>query len=181
MVEREIEGRRQPIVTVIRTADRLTFFELHRAIRAAQADPVELAWTAWNTFSWVPLWLFRLLWPLVWWMIRRNPELQRIYRGTVGVTAVGMFTHGGGWGIPVTNNTEITIGGTVIRPTFVGDTVVPREMVALTLSFDHTLIDGAEAVRFTERFRQLIESAHGLPATAEPAAPAVSRLAVPSP
>ncbi|TMD02202.1 MAG: 2-oxo acid dehydrogenase subunit E2 [Chloroflexi bacterium] len=32
----------------------------------------------------------------------------------------------------------------------------------MTLSFDHAIIDGAPAARFTERLKDLIESGYGL-------------------
>jgi pyruvate/2-oxoglutarate dehydrogenase complex dihydrolipoamide acyltransferase (E2) component len=37
-----------------------------------------------------------------------------------------------------------------------------RELVSLTLSFDHQVIDGAPAARFGARFKELIEEAYGL-------------------
>ena len=32
----------------------------------------------------------------------------------------------------------------------------------MTLSFDHTMIDGAPATRFTEQLKELLESGYGL-------------------
>jgi len=37
-----------------------------------------------------------------------------------------------------------------------------REYLSLTVSFDHNMIDGAQAARFTERLKELIESGYGL-------------------
>ena len=37
-----------------------------------------------------------------------------------------------------------------------------REYLCITLSFDHDLIDGAPAARFTGRLKELIESGYGL-------------------
>jgi pyruvate/2-oxoglutarate dehydrogenase complex dihydrolipoamide acyltransferase (E2) component len=37
-----------------------------------------------------------------------------------------------------------------------------RDMLGLTLSFVHDLVDGAPAARFTQRFKALIESGYGL-------------------
>ncbi len=37
-----------------------------------------------------------------------------------------------------------------------------REYLSLTISFDHDIIDGAPAARFTERLKELIESGYGL-------------------
>jgi len=37
-----------------------------------------------------------------------------------------------------------------------------REYLCMTLSFDHSIIDGAPAERFTGRLKELIESGYGL-------------------
>ena len=39
---------------------------------------------------------------------------------------------------------------------------VLRDYLSLTVSFDHNMIDGAPAARFTERLKELIESGYGL-------------------
>jgi pyruvate/2-oxoglutarate dehydrogenase complex dihydrolipoamide acyltransferase (E2) component len=75
-----------------------------------------------------------------------------------------MFGRGGGWGIafPV-HALSIVVGGLAVRPGYHEGRLEPREVLALTLSFDHDVVDGAPAARFTERFRRLIEAADGLP------------------
>jgi pyruvate/2-oxoglutarate dehydrogenase complex dihydrolipoamide acyltransferase (E2) component len=45
--------------------------------------------------------------------------------------------------------------------------IEPREILNLTVVFDHHVIDGAPAARFTRRLVELIESGHGLVETAE--------------
>jgi pyruvate/2-oxoglutarate dehydrogenase complex dihydrolipoamide acyltransferase (E2) component len=37
-----------------------------------------------------------------------------------------------------------------------------RDYLSLTVSFDHNMIDGAPAARFTERLKDLTESGYGL-------------------
>lgn len=37
-----------------------------------------------------------------------------------------------------------------------------REYLNVTLDFDHDIVDGAPAARFGQRFRELVESGHGL-------------------
>jgi pyruvate/2-oxoglutarate dehydrogenase complex dihydrolipoamide acyltransferase (E2) component len=37
-----------------------------------------------------------------------------------------------------------------------------REYLSMTISFDHDIIDGAPAARFTQRLKELIESGDGL-------------------
>jgi pyruvate dehydrogenase E2 component (dihydrolipoamide acetyltransferase) len=54
---------------------------------------------------------------------------------------------------PVVNSPEVAILGlsrSVTKPVFDGETFVPRLMLPLSLSYDHRVIDGAEAARFTK-------------------------------
>jgi pyruvate/2-oxoglutarate dehydrogenase complex dihydrolipoamide acyltransferase (E2) component len=37
-----------------------------------------------------------------------------------------------------------------------------REYLCMTLCFDHDVVDGAPAARFTARFKELVESGYGL-------------------
>jgi hypothetical protein len=75
-----------------------------------------------------------------------------------------MFATGGGWAIPLAYHTlDVTVGGISRKPGAVGGTNVIRDYLCLTLSFDHDIIDGAPAARFTSRLRELIESGYGLP------------------
>jgi pyruvate/2-oxoglutarate dehydrogenase complex dihydrolipoamide acyltransferase (E2) component len=163
MVERDVDGVRHPIIAVLRAANRRSLEEIHADIRNAQHGAVEETWTALASFRYVPYLVFRLIWPVLWWMIRRRPDLQRHFRGTVGVSAFGMFGNGAGWGIPITNITSISVGGIATRPAFVDGKVLPREMLSVTISVDHAMIDGAATARFVATLRELVESGHGLP------------------
>ncbi len=53
---------------------------------------------------------------------------------------------------PVVNSPEVAILGvsrSVIKPVFDGTAFIPKLMLPLSLSYDHRVIDGAEAARFT--------------------------------
>jgi pyruvate dehydrogenase E2 component (dihydrolipoamide acetyltransferase) len=53
---------------------------------------------------------------------------------------------------PVVNSPEVAILGlsrSFMKPVFDGENFVPRLMLPLSLSYDHRVIDGAEAARFT--------------------------------
>lgn len=59
----------------------------------------------------------------------------------------------------------LTVGGIATRPVFVADgTVQPREYLSLTVSVDHDVVDGAPAVRFVQRLKELVENGCGLAA-----------------
>ncbi|HEX2483434.1 MAG TPA: 2-oxo acid dehydrogenase subunit E2, partial [Methylomirabilota bacterium] len=52
------------------------------------------------------------------------------------------------------------VGRIVARAVVVDEaagTIAPRKMVALSLTFDHRVVDGAPAARFLQRVKQLVE------------------------
>jgi hypothetical protein len=88
---------------------------------------------------------------------------QRV--GTVAVTAVGMFAGGGGYGISPMSlmSLEVVVGGMSQRPRVVNGQVEVRDVLDLTLSIDHNVVDGAPAARFGADLRELMEDAVVLP------------------
>jgi pyruvate/2-oxoglutarate dehydrogenase complex dihydrolipoamide acyltransferase (E2) component len=162
-IERDMAGQKQPIVYIVRAANKKTFREIHHEIRAAQVEAVEKAWVSFRDFHFLSVVVFRFIWPIFWWMLGRYPQVQKRYGGTVGLTAVGMFGKGAGWGIPVEYRAlNITLGGLAEKPGVVDGQIAIREYLCMTLSFNHNLIDGAPAARFTERLKDLVESGYGL-------------------
>jgi hypothetical protein len=95
---------------------------------------------------------------------RRYPQLWKKYVGTVGITSVSMFGKGAAWGIPPALPIPLmmTVGGIGEKPVLVDGQLVMRDYLSLTISFDHDIVDGAPAARFTERLKELIESGYGL-------------------
>jgi pyruvate/2-oxoglutarate dehydrogenase complex dihydrolipoamide acyltransferase (E2) component len=162
-IERDMAGHKQPIIYIVRAANKKTFQEIHYEIRTAKVEAVEKAWVSFRDFRFMPLVVFRVIWPIFWWMLGRYPQVQKKYGGTVGLTAVGMFGKGAGWGIPVDYHTfHITLGGIAEKPGVVDGQIAIREYLCMTLSFNHDTIDGAPAARFTERLKDLVESGYGL-------------------
>jgi pyruvate/2-oxoglutarate dehydrogenase complex dihydrolipoamide acyltransferase (E2) component len=69
-----------------------------------------------------------------------------------------MFGPAGGWGIPIAPPTlMITVGGIAMKPRYVDGNLEPRELLDLTISVDHAVVDGATAARFTRRLTDLLE------------------------
>jgi pyruvate dehydrogenase E2 component (dihydrolipoamide acetyltransferase) len=74
----------------------------------------------------------------------------------LGMYGIDMFT-------PIINLPECAIlgvGRIKTQPVMSGDQVVGRQMVWLSLTFDHRLVDGGPAARFLQRVVQLIERPH---------------------
>jgi pyruvate/2-oxoglutarate dehydrogenase complex dihydrolipoamide acyltransferase (E2) component len=173
-IEREMEGRKQPIMYIVRDANAIGVRQITHEIRSAQAAPVERTWEGFQWERWLllaPMFVLQALWALFWRARGRYPRLQKRYGGTVGLTAVGMFGNGGGWAIPFGYHTlDVAVGGIAKKPGVVDGSIAIREYLCLTLSFDHDVVDGAPAARFVSRFRDLIESAYGLREVQEGAA-----------
>ena len=94
-----------------------------------------------------------------------NPDWFKRFGGTVGISSVGMFGPAGGWGIPIAPSTlMITVGGIATKPRYLDGQLQPREMLDLTISVDHEVVDGAPAARFARRLAELVEQADGLSA-----------------
>jgi len=96
--------------------------------------------------------------------LRRDPTLVTSMAGTVGISSVGMFGKGhAGWGIATgSHGLDLIVGGTSRRLAEVNGRVEARDILSLTIIFDHDIIDGAPAARFTRKLVELIESAYGL-------------------
>jgi pyruvate/2-oxoglutarate dehydrogenase complex dihydrolipoamide acyltransferase (E2) component len=58
----------------------------------------------------------------------------------------------------------ITVGGIATKPRYVDGVLQPRELLDLTISVDHAVVDGAPAARFARRLAELVEHAVGLSA-----------------
>ncbi|KWT69313.1 Dihydrolipoamide acetyltransferase component of pyruvate dehydrogenase complex [Hyphomicrobium sulfonivorans] len=80
-----------------------------------------------------------------------------IQGGTFSISSLGGI--GGTSFTPIVNAPEVAILGVVratIRPVWNGDKFTPRLMLPLCLSYDHRVIDGASAARFTSRLVEIL-------------------------
>jgi len=153
--------QKYPVTHIIRSANRKSFQEIHTEIRQVQAAARERPNIPRRKS--VPMRIFRLLPAFArrffYRIIRRNPVWMKRNVGTVALTAVGMFGQGGGWGIPIAATPLfITLGGIAEKPGVAQGQIQIREVLSLTLTFDHDVVDGAPAARFASRLKELIES-----------------------
>jgi len=156
LFEREIDGESIPEPVGIQAANRKTYRRINDELRAAQKhDGRQLGsatGVAWVRF--IPGFLLRTFVRLA----SRNIGMQKRF-GVVGVTAVGMFASGPMWLVPLTNATvTVAVGSIAKRPALVEGGLQEREHLCLTVSFDHDIVDGAPAARFTTRFAELLSS-----------------------
>lgn len=157
LVERTIHGQPVPDMLAVHAADTRSYRQIQAEIRAAQrtaAAPL-------GALSGLD-WLLRLIPPALFTtfvrLAARSVTMARRY-GVVAVTAVGMFGPSPLWVVPLSGATVgVAVGSIVERPVCVEGGVEARAHLCLTLSFDHDLIDGAPAARFTKRLAELLAS-----------------------
>lgn len=167
MIERDFGASRAPIGYVVCGAQRKSFLDIHREIRTVQSEPAALPEFRLGSMVTVGQWLWSsssLVRRLLGAFMRRHPTLIASLIGTVGITSVGMFGKGiSGWGIaPMMHGVDLIVGGVTTQPAVVEGQIVPREMLNLTVTFDHAIIDGAPATRFVRALVNRIEQADGL-------------------
>lgn len=157
MFEVDFGNRKVPIPHVFREINKKNFKEIHDELRAVQNRPQrteEARFMRW--FLYLPAFLRRLFY----WVVMRFPQTFRDTSSPVMVTAVGMFGTGGGWAITMPNFTlNIGVGGISKKPGVHDGRIEIREILDLTVSIDHDVVDGAPAARFVQSFRTNLEDA----------------------
>ena len=160
LFEVEVAGKKTIRPHILRGVNKKSFRDLHDEIRAFQQEhqgSTESRFIDW--FVRLPGFARRTF---LWFLFKR-PDLIKKYYGTVLVTSIGMFGEGSGWGIPVPNHTlQLTLGGIARKPGFFEGRIEAREYLSMTISFDHDIVDGAPAARFTQRLKELVEAGYGL-------------------
>jgi pyruvate/2-oxoglutarate dehydrogenase complex dihydrolipoamide acyltransferase (E2) component len=166
----EPEANAVAIPHIIRNADSKSVMEITQEIRNIQQHPKASAQNS-KSIHWaakLPRWIRMLAFRYMKW----SPHRFRKYQGTVILTAVGMFgKHSGGYGMAFLpcHTLGVCVGGIQRKPGIVAvqeeeegplvENIVPRDFLNLTVSFDHDIIDGAPAARFTQKLVDQIESA----------------------
>jgi hypothetical protein len=88
-----------------------------------------------------------------------DPVRARQRRGTVMVTTVGSSGRTAGWILPTRtmHNLQISIGSIARKPGLEGGRVAVRDIMHLTVGFNHDVVDGVPARRFMEDLVRHIE------------------------
>ena len=86
-------------------------------------------------------------------------KLDELNGSTITITSLGAL--GGIVSTPVINAPEVAIVGVnkiATRPVYVDGVLVPRQIMNLSSSFDHRIIDGANAASFVQDIKRLLET-----------------------
>ena len=165
VVERKVEGVRVPLPLVIRRANEKSVDDIYTEIRAAQKQAIlnegnyvlsenRVSRSAMKLYYALPqrLRLFLLN------RILRNPFRRKNMMGTVMVTSIGSAGTLPGWIIPkAMHNLCFALGSIVKKPRVVENEIRIRDILHLTILFDHDVVDGIPAARFAARLVERIE------------------------
>ena len=86
-------------------------------------------------------------------------KMHELQGGTFTLTSVGNI--GGRFATPIINHPEVAILGVNQihdRPMVINGEIVARKMMYLSPSFDHRILDGAVAARFTSALKAILEN-----------------------
>src|SRR5664279_4148269 len=163
------------LVHVVRDADIRRVADISAELRTVKADPVTT--TSGRMLTIVAPAAGRVpgLYRAMFAAMSRSRRIH-LATGTLQVTAVGMFAAGGGFAIapPTLASLVVVVGGLSKRPLVIGDRIEARDVLDLTVTIDHNVVDGAPATRFAAELRHLLHTAavlapdHVPPASAPP-------------
>lgn len=91
-----------------------------------------------------------------------NPITIKKMEGTVFITSVGMYGSIPGFALPyMIGNRAVSfaLGSIVKKPVIIEKEITEREFLSMTICFNHDLVDGAPAARFTNYLKKSIENA----------------------
>lgn len=165
-LEKVVDGVRVPLVTVIRNVNNKSVQEIYSDIKEAKNKDVQfekdyvLEKRKGNKlnklFFNLPQWL-RLI---VWKILMKKPSMMKKNMGTVIVTGIGITGNASGWILPRSiHNLCFGIGAINKKPWVYKNKIEIREILHLTVLFDHDVIDGAPAAKFTSKLKSKLEDA----------------------
>jgi len=166
-VEKSIEDVKTPIPLIVRRANKKTVIQINDEIRKAQSEEADETTVLGNhnmkedvkKYVSLPRFIRKFI-------IKRkfrDPVRIKQMMGTIIVSSVGMFGKLRGWPIPTTAHPlAFGVGSITKKPAVINDKIEIREVLALSVLFNHNIVDGAPATRFISRLGELIQSGFGL-------------------
>ena len=161
MIEVDIEARQFALAHVIRAINRRSVRDISDEIRCVKSTGLNSLSSSLRKgsrfFLRIPGFLRRLIFRL----LLSSPRFTKQHTGTIMVTAVGMFSKGAGWGFsaPGIHNLSVVIGGITKRVSKTPTESESQELLCLTVSANHEVVDGAPMARFIRCLREHIEAA----------------------
>jgi pyruvate/2-oxoglutarate dehydrogenase complex dihydrolipoamide acyltransferase (E2) component len=165
-IEKEVDGIKVPLITVIREVNKKSIELINAEIKQAKNQKVNsekdyvLNNETKNNSNKIFFNLPQFVRLIIWKFILLNPFTKKKNMGTVMVTNIGMSGRFPGWIIPKSIHNLCFGVGTIIKKPWINNKAIAiRDIMHLTILFDHDAVDGSPAARFTDALVRNIESA----------------------
>ena len=165
-IEKYVEGARVPLAMVIKKTNNKTIDEINEEIQSASKQEIssekdyvlgKKSFTILNNIFFNLPQFFRMI---IWHFLLANPFIRKKNMGTAMVTNIGIAGGASGWILPKSiHNLCFGIGSITKKPWIYMNNVEIREILNLTIIFDHDVVDGVPAARFTSKLIKNIEQA----------------------
>ena len=167
LVEKEYEQSKVPIPVLVEKAEKLGVVEITNIINKAQNHTLQKSDMVLQRktknyeklYYHLPGFVRRKIWSFV----LERPKMAFKKMGNVSFTSLGMYGKINGWFIPISIHPVCFGAGSVIeKPRVINKKIEIREMLHLTVLFDHDVVDGAEIARFVNHLVKNLENAKGI-------------------
>lgn len=168
-IEKVVNGKKVPLAMLIKSVNKKTIGEIYNEINSSKNKEVKsekdyvLSDNSKRVLTSVFFNLPQFLRLLVWKHLLKNPFRIKENLGTALITNVGLSSNVPGWILPKSiHNLCFAVGSIVKKPWIVNNKIEIREIMHLTILFDHDVVDGSPAVIFTNNLVKNIELAKEL-------------------
>lgn len=164
-IEKEVQGVKVPLAALIKDVNNKDVSEIYNEIAKMKSTKIK------NEEDYVlgkgnKKNLNRLFFNMpqviriaIWKRLLHNPIIRKRTMGTAILTNIGMVGNISGWIIPKSmHNLCIGIGSINKKPWVVKNEIVIREIMHMTILFDHDVVDGSPAAKFTGKLLLNIEN-----------------------
>jgi hypothetical protein len=166
IVEKEFEGKSVPLPVVLRACNKKSVEAIHAELRAAKGQSVRNEGDFVLSEHRMRRILMRIYFALPSWLrafvlrsLTADPFRSKEQMGTVVITSLGSLARLPGWFIPRTLHPLcLAVGAVVKKPWVVDERVDVRDILHLTVLFDHDVVDGAPAARFLQRLAEQLQA-----------------------
>lgn len=162
LVEKKVDNKRVPIPLVIYKANEKSVSEIAREIENARIQTISNKDFVLNQQSKVyERFYYQLpgiLRRLIWKFMLRHPKVAYKKMGNVVITSLGMMGKINGWFIHKSvHPISFGIGSIIKKPVVIDDEIKIREILNVTILFDHDVMDGVPMMRFMNDLTEYIE------------------------
>lgn len=163
VVEKVIEGQKVPIPLIIEKAQELSLESITSQISGAKNKALtekDLVLHRKNSrldrlYFFLPGFLRRLFWKY----LLSHPKQAYKKMGNVAFTSIGMMGRVNGWFVPISVHPVcFGISAVIKKPVVVNNQIEIRDILNLSILFDHDVLDGAPMARFISDLSKNIEN-----------------------